>query len=333
MKPNVMPGNAAFYTQTTKNRMLDMLESSLGPDIWKSLDDPLVTEVRVNSDGSIWLDKIGSGDVRLDTTMTPDKAYSVLMIVADAKGEQIGDENPSFDAVIPGYGYRFAGTLPPLTAAPAFNIRKKPGRVITLDEYVASGIMTERQKAALIEAVKNRETVLVGGGTGSGKTTLLNAVLQVMAATGDRILTVEDTLELMNSARDQESFLTVPGVRTMEDCLRIALRFHPKRLVFGEARGAEVRAMMMAMNSGHPGGALTLHSDSNRDSLYRIEEMLETIPNYQPRPKTIARVMRCLVYISTTHDRVRYPAGRYVSEIAKVHGWTSEEGYQLEVVG
>lgn len=327
-----MPGHAAFYTTKTQQRMLAMLKADLGAEMWEALNDPAVTEVSANSDGSVWVDRVGQGRVCLLKNVPPERIYSILTIVADAKGEQIGDENPSFDALVPGLMFRFIGTLPPLTPAPSFTIRKKPSRIITLDEYEASRIITPAQKAALLRCAVERENIVVAGGTGSGKTTFGNAMLLAMASTGHRIVTIEDTPELQNPAEDQESLYTVPGVRTMQDCLKMALRMHPDRIVFGEVRGAEVRDMLMAWNTGHRGGFCTVHADSALDALYRIEEMLETIPNYQPRPKSIARTVNVIAFITATNDRETYPAGRYVRELVKVKGWSPERGYELESI-
>jgi len=118
----------------------------------------------------------------------------------------------------------------------------------------------------------------------------------------------------------------------MQDCLRCALRMHPDRLIFGEVRGPEVRDMLMAWNTGHRGGLCTIHADAALDALYRIEEMLETIPNYQPRPRQIARAIQVIVFIQTTSDRGRYPTGRYVSEIVRVAGHSEAEGYALNAI-
>lgn len=327
-----MPGHAAFYTPKTQQRMLAMLKADLGADIWQALNDPAVTEVSANSDGTIWIDRVGQGRTKAPHSLAPERVYSVLTVVADAKGEQIGDQNPSFDALVPGLMFRFIGTLPPLTPAPSFTIRKKPSRIITLEEYEQTRIITPAQKAALVRCAVERDNMMVAGGTGSGKTTFGNAMLLAMAATGHRIVTIEDTPELQNPAEDQESLYTVPGARTMQDCLKMALRMHPDRIVFGEVRGSEVRDMLMAWNTGHRGGFCTLHSDSALDSLYRIEEMLETIPNFQPRPRSIARTVNVIAFIAVTNDRAKYPAGRYLSELVRVKGWSEASGYHLEPI-
>ena len=325
---NAMPGRSQFYTPITQTRILKLLRSSMGSALNYLLEDPAVTEVSINSDGSVWVDRVGEGRRHSGSTVSPDDTFRILSIVADAKGEHIGEDNPSFDAILPGHGFRFIGTLPPLTPGPSVTIRKKPDRVISLEEYQSAGIITPLQRDRLVKACVDRANLLIAGGTGSGKTTLANALLQVMASTGHRIVTIEDTPELQNSAHDQESLFCVPGLRTMQDCLRAALRMHPDRLIFGEVRGAEVRDMLMAWNTGHRGGLCTIHADAALDALYRIEEMLDTIPNYQPRPRQIARAIHIIIFIQTTADQITYPGGRYVSEIVEVNGHT-DQGYTL----
>lgn len=328
-----MPGRSQFYKPLTQLRMLKLLRSSMGPELLECLDDQTVTEISINSDGQVWVDRVAQGRRPLGVSISPDDTNRILGIVADAKGELIGNANPSFDAILPGHGYRFIGTLPPMTPGPSLTIRKKPGRVISLSEYEEAGILTQGQREALIRACHERRNIIVAGGTGSGKTTLANALLQVMAQTGHRIITIEDTPELQNSACDQESMFVVPNHRTMQDCLRAALRMHPDRLIFGEVRGPEVRDMLMAWNTGHRGGLCTIHADSALDTLHRIEEMLETIPNYKPRPTQIARAIQLVVFIETTGDRERHRAGRYVSSIAELRGFSAERGYALHSIG
>lgn len=327
-----MPGRSQFYQPVTQERILNMLRTAMGETVRALLDDPAVTEISINSDGTVWADKVGQGRARIECRLSAEQTMRVLCIVADAKGESIGEANPSFDAILPGHGYRFIGTLPPLTPGPSLTVRKRPNRIITLAEYEAAAIISALQHRSLVSLCEARENVIIAGGTNSGKTTLANAILQIMAQTGHRIITIEDTPELQNGAPDQETMYTVPGARSMQACLKDALRMHPDRLVFGEVRGAEVRDMLMAWNTGHRGGLCTIHADSALDALYRIEEMLETIPNYQPRPRQIARAIQVIVFIQTTADRQQHPAGRYVGEIVRVRGYREGGGYALEPI-
>jgi P-type conjugative transfer ATPase TrbB len=327
----VLPGKMQFYTATTQGRILKMLRSAMGPAVTALLDDPAVTEISANSDGHVWVDRVGSGRRDAGERLGVAAVQRILSIVADAKGETIGEGNPSFDAIIPGHGYRFIGTLPPLTPAPTMTIRKKPSRVISLQEYEEARILSAQHRAFLEQACRERLNLIIAGGTGSGKTTLANAVLAIMAETGHRIITIEDTPELQNSAPDQESLYALPGIRTMQDCLRCALRMHPDRLIFGEVRGPEVRDMLMAWNTGHRGGLCTIHADSSRDTLVRIEEMLATgsgAVSAPPRAQ-IARAIHVIVFIETTRDRAKYPAGRFIGDVVRVDGIDSDNRYQL----
>lgn len=325
----VLPGKMQFYSPTTQDRILKMLRSAMGSAVTALLDDPTVTEISANSDGHVWADRVGSGRGDTGERLTPTAVHRILSIIADAKGEPIGEGNPSFDAIVPGQGYRFVGTLPPLTPAPSMTIRKKPSRVISLAEYESAGILSATHRAFIEQACLARLNLIIAGGTGSGKTTLANAVLEVMARTGHRIITIEDTPELQNAAADQESLYALPGLRTMQDCLRCALRMHPDRLIFGEVRGAEVRDMLMAWNTGHRGGLCTVHADSAHDTLARIEEMLGGAPGPSPQAQ-IARAIHVIVFIETTRDRTRYPAGRYIGDIVRVIGLDAHGRYELK---
>ena len=328
----ILPGRMQFYTATTQNRILKMLRSAMGPAVTALLDDPAVTELSANSDGRVWVDRVGEGRRDTGESLSPAAVHRILSIVADAKGEAIGDTHPSFDAIVPGHGYRFIGTLPPLTPAPTMTIRKKPSRVISLSEYEKARILSPRHREFLEDASRERLNLIIAGGTGSGKTTLANAILAVMAETGHRIITIEDTPELQNSAADQESLYALPGIRTMQDCLRCALRMHPDRLIFGEVRGPEVRDMLMAWNTGHRGGLCTIHADSAKDTLARIEEMLATGSAGPPPLAQIARAIHVIVFIETTRDRTRYPAGRFVADVIRVEGLDAENRYRLTAV-
>ena len=327
----VLPGKMQFYSATTQGRILKMLRSAMGPSVTAFLEDPAVTEISANSDGRVWVDRVGQGRRDSGERLSPTAIHRILSIVADAKGEPIGETNPSFDAIVPGHGYRFIGTLPPLTPAPSMTIRKKPARVISLAEYENARILTASHREFLERAARERLNLIIAGGTGSGKTTLANAVLSVMAETGHRIITIEDTPELQNSAPDQESLYALPGIRTMQDCLRCALRMHPDRLIFGEVRGPEVRDMLMAWNTGHRGGLCTIHADSAPDTLARIEEMLATgiAANAIPPRAQIARAIHVIVFIETTRDRERYPAGRFVAEVVRIDGIDADHAYRV----
>lgn len=304
-----------------QERLLDHLHDALGPRILAHLADSGVTELRVNDDGRVWITRLGIG--RQDTGLTLDIAASARVIntVAHAIELEVGRGNPSFPAELPGTGYRFHGLMPPVVKRPVFVIRKKPARVFTLDEYAAHGIMSARQAAVLRDAVATRHNILIAGGTDSGKTTLANAILAEMSGTGDRIITVEDTLELICEAEDYVSLRTVPGVRTLRDCLRDVLRMTPDRIIVGEVRGPEVIDMLGGWNTGHPGGLATVHANSAADALERLEDLVRQ-GGEVPVPRTLAKAIDLIVFIrqdTVLRDGVQ-TRQRRISEMLRVEG-------------
>ncbi|OPX93481.1 MAG: putative conjugal transfer protein [Pelotomaculum sp. PtaB.Bin104] len=203
--------------------------------------------------------------------------------------------------------------MPPIVPAPVFTIRKKALLIFTLDDYVSQGIMTERQKAAILEAVHSRQNILVTGGTGTGKTTLVNAVLNEIAATHDRIVIIEDTLELQCSAPDTVFLRAKEGVATMNDLLRASMRLRPDRIVVGEVRGPEALSLLKAWNTGHPGGCATVHANSARAGLTRLEQLIQEAVITVPK-ELIAEAVNIVIHIE------RCGHGRKIREIARVGG-------------
>src|SRR3546814_2256978 len=132
---------------------------------------------------------------------------------------------------------------------------KRAAGVIPLTQYVADGVMTQAQADALRAAVLDRRNILIAGGTSSGKTTLANALLQVMAETGDRVILLEDTVELQCLSYDHVPLRTTPGVVSLNQCVRSVLRLRPDRIGVGRVRGAGALDLLQAWAPGHPGGA------------------------------------------------------------------------------
>lgn len=279
-----------------RSRMLTMLRTAMGPVLGALLTDEEVEELAVNEDGRLWEVRQGVREVTGHTVAAAD-VERLIRIVADAvQVYNLGPANPSFSAELPGYGYRFHAVVPPQLRVPAFVIRKKPVRIYPLAAYVAQGTMATWQKECIEQAVLARENILVVGGTGSGKTTLANAILDVMAGTGDRVLTVEDTLELVCHCEDKLMMRTVPGVRTMRDCIRDMLRMSPSRIVVGEVRGPEVIDLIGGWNTGHPGGVATIHANSAIESLERIEDLYRQ-GNAVASRRTLARTIHLIIFI------------------------------------
>ena len=214
------------------------------------------------------------------------------------------------------------GALPPIVRAPSFAIRKRALRIMTLADYVADGVMTEAQAAFLRQAVRERQNIVVAGGTSTGKTTLANALLDEIAATKDRVLILEDTVELQCRSDDFVAMRTEPGVSTMADLVRATLRLRPDRIVVGEVRGAEALDLLKAWGTGHPGGIATVHAGSAQGALTRLEQLVQEVSVTVPRA-LIAEAVNVIVFIAGRGH------ARRVREIVRVTGHDSQ-GYQLD---
>ena len=313
-------------------RLLKMLDHAFGPHVAELLSEDAVTEIWLNSDGRLWAKRAGLGKSNTGFTVPAPDAQNAISLIAHHVKFELGPLNPSFAAELPATGWRFQGAIPPQTPGPAFNIRKKASRVYTLDEYVADGIITPIRREAILGAVYARKNILVVGGTETGKTTLVNAILHEMAKGRDRIITIEDTLELQNTAEDKEELRTVNGARTLHDLLRDALRMSPDRIIVGEIRGKEVIDMLDAWNTGHPGGVCTIHADSAESSLLRIESLIRR-NNQTPDRESIARTIQVIIFIAKV--RIDTPDGprevRRVTEILSVDG-VSQNAYQFSPI-
>ncbi len=212
------------------DRQLRMLRSAMGPAIIAALDDPDIVEVMLNPDGRLWVDRLGAGREPTGATLSHDDATRIIKVVANHVGLEVDRDHPILSAELPETGERFEGVLPPITFAPTFAIRKRAAGVIPLARYVADGIMSAAQAAFLKSAVLQRRNVIVAGGTSTGKTTLANALLQEIAATGDRVLVLEDTTELQCVADDHVALRTKANTVSTADLVRSTLRLRPDRI-------------------------------------------------------------------------------------------------------
>ena len=211
--------------------------------------------------------------------------------------------------------------MPPVVQAPCFSIRKGAVAVFTLDDYVKAGTMTKAQSEALKYAVTSRQNILIVGGTSSGKTTLANALLSQVSKTGDRVLILEDTRELQCEAKDTVALRTHGKNVTLADLVRSTLRLRPDRIIVGEVRGPEALDMLKAWNTGHPGGIATVHANSAKAGLSRIEQLI--LEGAQVVPRTlIAEAINVIVFISGRGSK------RRIETISRLTG-VSGETYKL----
>jgi type IV secretion system protein VirB11 len=342
--------NAAQSTSASKDEHIARLDTrlrwELGDTILKALDDDRVVEIMLNDDERVWVDVAGVGLIDTGTTLSTNQALSLIRsIAARSDDPAVTPDNPTFEGSlpegIPGGGSRFAAVIPPIVERPIFAIRKRAKFVYTLDQYVEAGIMTRAAADYLTAAVRARKNILVVGGTGSGKTTLLNALLDIVArmaqdaqAAGEpdknhRVIIIEDSArELQCNAPCRSSMLTSRH-RDMQSLLRVAMRLRPDRVIIGETRGAEAWTYLKAMNSGHPGGASTIHANDLIGGLKKLESyILEAhVPIQRDQ---IADAIDVVVYIEKTEAAVGVPSTRRVSEIAEVIGVDERNEYILD---
>lgn len=259
-----------------RQAMLDELVA-YGP-ITPMLNDPTVTEVMVNGAGRIFVEQ---GRLKETRARFYDDRHLMAIIrrIVEPLGRRVDEASPRVDARLPD-GSRVNAIIPPIAMdGPSVTIRKFPERKLTVDDLVGYGSLTPAMGRFLEEAVRAKQNIVVSGGTGSGKTTLLNVLSQFIPA-GERIVTIEDSAELRLTHRNLVRLEARPpniegkGRVTIQDLVINALRMRPDRIVVGECRGAEALDMLQAMNTGHDGSLTTVHANTPRDSISRMETMV-----------------------------------------------------------
>ena len=303
-----------------------LLRAALAPPISAYLEDPSVTEVMLNPDGRLWIDRLSGELEDTGARVNQTDAERIVRLVAHHVGVEVHARSPRVSAELPESGERFEGLVPPVVLAPCFAIRRPAIAVYTLDDYVTSGIMSGVEAENLRGAVRERKNVLVAGGSSTGKTTLFNALLAEIANTGDRIVLIEDTRELQCTAPNLVTLRTKDGVASLSDLVRSALRLRPDRIPIGEVRGAEALDLLKAWGTGHPGGICTLHAGSALGALHRLEQLIQEAVVTVPR----ALIAETIDIIAVLSGR---GSGRRLSELAIVKGISQNGNYVLTKVG
>ncbi|MEO7261427.1 MAG: TadA family conjugal transfer-associated ATPase [Jatrophihabitantaceae bacterium] len=269
-----------------------------------------VTDVLVNAADQVWLDR-GFGLERAGVRFDSDAAVRRLATrLAAQAGRRLDDAAPFVDAVLPD-GTRLHAILPPLVAHPTLSLRVLARRRLALAELVAFGAMSGELAELLAALVRARLTLLISGGTGTGKTTLLAALLATVSP-AERIITIEDTAELAVQHPHVVALLArsanVEGAGAVElrELVRQALRMRADRLVVGEFRGAEIVELLAALNTGHAGGAATVHANSVTDVAARLVALaaLGGMPA-QALAAQAASALDVLVHIRRDRDGLR----------------------------
>ena len=273
---------------SSAERLISMLTTAVGPFLGELLLDDDVVEVMLNPDGKLWVDRLSRGRTFTGRLVPAQDAERIIKLVASGTGAEANASNPILQAEFPGTGSRFEGILPPIVTAPVFTIRKKALLIFSLEDYVAQGILKKAHKDLLCQAVQEKRNILATGGTGSGKTTLVNAILHEIAQSGNRIVIIEDTLELQCAAPDTVFLRAKEGLATMNDLLK-------------------------AWNTGHPGGCATIHANHALGGLIRLEQLVQEAVITVPR-ELIAEAVNLVIHME------RAGAGRVVKEIILVEG-------------
>jgi pilus assembly protein CpaF len=252
--------------------------TGLGP-LETLLKDETVNDILVNGPQQIFVER--AGKLELTDVTFKDERHLLRIIdkIVSAVGRRVDESNPYVDARLKD-GSRFNAMVPPVAVDGSLvSIRKFKKDKLGIDDLVQFGAFTEEMAAYLQAAVATRLNVIVSGGTGSGKTTTLNA-LSSFIDNAERILTIEDTAELQLQQTHVGRMESRPpnvegkGEVSPRDCLKNALRMRPDRIIVGETRGEEVIDMLQAMNTGHDGSMTTIHANSARDGVSRLENMI-----------------------------------------------------------
>ena len=324
LKDEKIPLNEAEREQLVS----EIIDQALGyGPIERFLDDPTISEVMVNSTEGVYVERDGKLEITDAQFFSDQHLLRVIDRIVAPLGRRIDESSPMVDARLPD-GSRVNAVIPPLAIdGPQLTIRKFTQRVLGLEDLIGLQTLTAQVADFLSACVQGRMNILISGGTGSGKTTLLN-VLSSMIPVTERIVTIEDAAELRLQQRHVIRLESRPaniegkGEVRARELVRNALRMRPDRIVVGEVRGAEALDMLQAMNTGHDGSLSTLHANSPRDALARVETMVLMagfdLPVRAIREQT-ASAVDLLVHLERGRDGVRR-----VTRVTSVDGMEGE---------
>ena len=323
----LLRGEATPLSQAEREDVVDQIVYEvigLGP-IEPLFRDRAVTDILVNGPKEIYVEKAG----RLSRALTSfrDDAHLLAIIdrIVSRVGRRVDESSPMVDARLPD-GSRVNAIIPPLSIdGPVLSIRRF-GAEITVQKLVEYGALTEDMVNLLAGCVRARLNILISGGTGAGKTTLLNA-LSSFIPSSERVITIEDAAELRLQQEHVVRLETRPpnsegrGEVVARDLVKNALRMRPDRIIVGEVRSAEALDMLQAMNTGHEGSLTTVHANTPRDALARLETMIlfagTNLPNRAMREQ-IASALDLVIQVSRLTDGTRRVTS--VTEVTSMEG-------------
>jgi len=326
--------------RATLNRELYYEVMGLGP-LEPLLQDDSINDILVNGPKQIFIER--AGKLELSDVTFRDERHLLRIIdkIVSAVGRRVDESNPYVDARLAD-GSRFNAMVPPVAVDGSLvSIRKFKKEKLSIDDLVKFGAFSQEMALYLEAAVSTRLNVIVSGGTGSGKTTTLNA-LSSFIGNEERVLTIEDTAELqlqqlhVGRMESRPANMEGRGAVTQRDCLRNALRMRPDRIIVGETRGEEVIDMLQAMNTGHDGSMTTIHANSARDGISRLENMVAMAGLDMPLRAVrsqIGSAVNLIVQVSRLQDGSRRMMS--ITEITGMEGdiITMQEIFRFERTG
>jgi len=320
-------------TQDLNQLVKDTLDEVLGfGPLEPLLADPRINDILVNGPDNVFIEVAGVLQKAQVRFINDDHVIRVIRRMLAPLGRRLDEASPMVDARLPD-GSRVNAIIPPLALnGPSISIRKFTRNHLSADEMIRSGSLTQACLDTLITAVETRRNIIISGGTGTGKTTMLNLISQYIPR-GERILTIEDSAELVLNHPHVVSLETRPantegkGQVTARELVINSLRMRPDRVILGEVRSNEIIELLQAMNTGHEGSMSTIHANSTKDALVRIETLL-AVSGYEASEKAIGRLIGSALDVIIQLQRL--PDGRRrVSEVVALSP-TDDEQYNLD---
>jgi len=312
----------------------------LGP-LEPLLADPSISDILVNSFSSIYIERRGKLEKTTISFKDDEHLRRVIERIVSTVGRRIDEAQPMVDARLPD-GSRVNAIIPPLALdGPVLSIRRFGVNPLRMPALIENGALTKEIAILLEMCVRARLNIVISGGTGAGKTTLLNAMSAFIPST-ERIVTIEDSAELQMQQPHVVRLETRPpniegrGEVTQRDLVRNTLRMRPDRIVIGEVRGGEAIDMLQAMNTGHDGSLTTIHANTTRDSLARLETMVQMTGmrlSDRAMRQQIASAVNLVIQVARLTDGTRRIVS--ISEITGMEGETitMQEIFEFERTG
>lgn len=314
----------------------EQMAQTLGEAFMSRFRDDDVLELGVNGTGAaVWADTRSDGMVQTEVSIPNPHVYEFLSRAATYDNQLFNEDAPFVECSLPDPvfgGARLSGARPPTSDSPSFCLRKFEDFLIPLPKYVEDEIMSQRQYDRIIQAITNRETIAVVGGTGSGKSTLLMTIVNEMGERfpGERVVTIEDTKEIfLETTWNWHPFYTYGSDQggTIQDLVEGALRWSPKRIIVGECRGEGILALFDALQSGHPGGAFTFHANSVGKFFERAFDACCRDSDTDQHKNVIGRAVDIVIILEKACGI------RYVKQMVKLHEYDQDgDEYRYDMI-